>query len=537
MGKGQIRVVAVVGLLLLGTAVLIASVQGTGFSTPTKIMALLGAGLLVVAAVLGIGAIVALLRTRQGRFGMNVLTGSLIAVGIAILVNLLGTRYSARADVTAASRFTLAEQTQKVLAQLRSPLTIHTAVPANNPAAILYVSDLVKEYDESSDRVHLRVIDPARDPGLVEKLGIRGQTWVVLESDDRLERLGAADMSEEGLTNAIVRVTREEKRRVYVVTGHGERSIDDESPSGYSRLRDALRQENYELVSLNLVDAGDVPQDAAVVLVLSPQSPLFVRDAEILAHYLDRGGHVLFAIDLIVSQGRLVDLGLDPLLAAYGIELGKGLIYDDTPFAKQRGVGHYVPLAGSLSGKHAITTGFTNAISVFPQSRGVWHQGGRGQATVLAATVAQTWEETDYLDPETKPRFDADRDLQGPIPVAYAIEAPALVAPTMDILADRERKLTPPMTRLVVVGDADFAANASIAISQLANRDLVLSSIAWLAEQEDLVAVRPKNPDERRLDVNAAKRNVIRITSTVLFPMAIVVAGVLVWIRRRTKDV
>jgi ABC-type uncharacterized transport system involved in gliding motility auxiliary subunit len=121
--------------------------------------------------------------------------------------------------------------------------------------------------------------------------------------------------------------------------------------------------------------------------------------------------------------------------------------------------------------------------------------------------------------------------------VAYAIEAPALVAPTMDILADRERKLTPPMTRLVVVGDADFAANASIAISQLANRDLVLSSIAWLAEQEDLVAVRPKNPDERRLDVNAAKRNVIRITSTVLFPMAIVVAGVLVWIRRRTKDV
>jgi len=536
MRKEPIRILAVLGLMLLGGAVLVSFVQGTGFRTGTKIAALAGLGFLAISAVLGIGTIVTLLRTRQGRFGLNVLTGILVAFGIALLVNILAARFFARADVTAGGRFSLAPQTRSVLEKLGGDLTVYVSVPRDNPSAAVVVNDLVTEYDEASSRVRVQPIDPAREPGLVEKLGISGQTWVVLDAGGRLERLGPADMSEERLTNAILRVTKPEKRKIYATTGHGERSFDDGSPQGYGQLAAALADENYVIAPLQLLDAGEVPADAAVVFVASPQTPLYPREAEILGAYLDRGGHVLLALDLIVSGGELVDLGFDGVLATYGLTLGKGLIYDDTPFARQRGVGRYAPLAGSPPG-HPVTAGFTtSSISLFKTSRGVWHEGGRGRASVLAATVAQTWEELDFRDPEAKPRFDPGEE-QGPIPIVYAVEAPATVVPALDLLADRERTLTPPLTRLVVVGDADFAANEAFGIPQLANRDLVLNAIAWLAEEEDLIAVRPKDPDERRLLVSAAKRNVIRMLSTALFPMAVVIAGVLVWFRRRAKDV
>ncbi len=537
MGGGQIRIVSALGALLFVVGLLVTSVQGTGFTTVTKIVTLSGLGLLLVSGILAISSIVAMLRTRQGRYGVNVLTGTLALLGILVIVNFLGTRYFKRADVTSSAQFSLASQTERILARVDRDVTLYNLVPSEQSGVMVYVEDLVTEYDVASTRVRVKRVDPSRDPGAVERLGVRRNQWLVVECGERMERLAYDDITEESITNAILRALDPDRKTLYVLTGHGERSITDEESAGYAQAAAQLTEQNFALATLRLTEVAGIPEDATVLLMLSPQTPYFPEEVAMLADYLDRGRNLLVCVDPVASDGRAVDLGLDELLATYGVRLGTGAVYDDTPFARQRGVGYYKPVAVSPNTDSPITEGFSTLFTVFPTVRPVWREGGLGDAVVLAHTAKGTWEERDYLVAEGPPVFDEARDRHGPVPVAYAIEAAARTRAPLDPLSDPDAKLVVPDTRLVVIGDSDFAANANIAITQVANRDLFLNTIAWLAEEDDIIAVRPRSVKERRLRLTAVTRNVIRMTSLVGLPVGVVIAGVLVWIGRRKRDV
>jgi ABC-type uncharacterized transport system involved in gliding motility auxiliary subunit len=85
--------------------------------------------------------------------------------------------------------------------------------------------------------------------------------------------------------------------------------------------------------------------------------------------------------------------------------------------------------------------------------------------------------------------------------------------------------------RFVIVGSSSWAANSFIKFN--GNSDLALNTIDWLASDEDLISIRPKQEEDRRITMTNAQLSLVRITSQFLLPLVVVFAGVSVWWRRR----
>jgi ABC-type uncharacterized transport system involved in gliding motility auxiliary subunit len=135
-------------------------------------------------------------------------------------------------------------------------------------------------------------------------------------------------------------------------------------------------------------------------------------------------------------------------------------------------------------------------------------------AEPLLETAAQSWGESDLKSDEVG--FDEKVDIKGPVPIATVV--------TKD--AGEGKK-----TRLIVFGDSDFATNVNF--SSQGNGNLFINTIKWLARDENLISIKAKDPTDRPLTLTESGGRTIAIVLMVLFPGAILVAGVLVWLRRR----
>lgn len=527
----QVRILAASGVLAFFLGIGIAAVQGA--SVVSKFITLAGLALIGIAGVLAVGHIVTLLRTRQGRYGINVVSATAAAIGIIVVVNVLGTRYAWRTDLTATHRFSLSPQTMRVIESLDGDkATIFTFVTKDMPGYSTTM-DLVEGYDDASLDISLRQVNPFREPGILDELRIKEDTWIAVRVGERVERLSDREITEEAVTNALLRASRPDRKRVLFLGGHGEKSPDVEGEKGYSEIGRQLGLENYDVGSFTMVGGDTVPPGTAAVVVAGPTTPLFSFEVDAIRRYLARGGGVLLAVDPLFEDGKPVDLGLDSLLNPYTIGLGKGIVFDESPASRQAGLGFSLA-AAEPSGKHVITASLARERFVFPDARAVRTAGRRGRWAVLARTGTRTWEDLDPLDANPEPT--PGRDIAGPIPIALSVAEPISGrSPNLAELADPSYRSTEPESRLVVIGDSDFVSDARVAYRP--NRDFFLNSVAWLAREENLVAVRPKDPEERVLRIRASEKNFLRLASVILYPAAILTFGVVTWARRRRRDV
>ena len=87
--------------------------------------------------------------------------------------------------------------------------------------------------------------------------------------------------------------------------------------------------------------------------------------------------------------------------------------------------------------------------------------------------------------------------------------------------------------RIVVVGSAIWMSNQGIGISQVGNRDLFLNMINWLTADEDLISIRPKEPEDRRIAVTGPQLRMIFAVVLILFPLLAIGSGIAMWVKRR----
>jgi len=60
-----------------------------------------------------------------------------------------------------------------------------------------------------------------------------------------------------------------------------------------------------------------------------------------------------------------------------------------------------------------------------------------------------------------------------------------------------------------------------------------LNTVNWLVQQENLIAIRPRDPEDRRITLTAAQQNLIRLLTIFVIPGAVLLLGVQTWWRRR----
>jgi ABC-type uncharacterized transport system involved in gliding motility auxiliary subunit len=441
----------------------------------------------------------------------------------------LSARHNKRWDLTAAKQLTLSEQTRKVLQSLEKPAAIKVFATSEDFPRF---RERLDEFKYASPQVSVEYIDAVRTPSRASQYKVESLGTVVFEYDGRSERVTSD--GEQELINGLIKVIQGKQHKVYFVQGHGERDTDGSDRPGYSTIKSALGSDNYTVEKLVLPQQKEVPADASVLVVAGPKTDLFPPEIDMLKKYLGRGGKVLFMLDPPDRADSAELTGVQALLKEWGIEVGANVVVDVSGMGQLFGTGAEVPVAAKYN-PHPITDGF-RLITAYPLARSVGtvtgSQSGRFPQT-LVETSPSSWAESDIKKLTTSGQVarELDKgDKQGPVTLAAAVSAPVETTPPPPAGAKPE-DTQKPETRIAVFGDSDFVANQWLGIP--GNKDLFLNSINWLAQQENMIAVRPRDPEDRRITLTRDQQTRIFWLTVLVIPGLILLAGVQTWWRRR----
>ena len=500
-----------------------------------------GIALLVASVALSPRAVGLFLVGRRGRYGTNVLVMTAAFFFIVILANFLLFHYLpdwARQDVTATRLFTLSPQTVNVLDSLEHPVRANAfLVPSASAVDIVRedTEDLLNEFARRSGKFTYRFIDPELNRKKALDYDVTEYPSVVFEDVDTgtLQAVACRSVSgvplclnfnEQEFVTGILIASGREQKRIYHLTGHKERSITRDARTGaidnegLDLAFNGLRRDNYVVSPLNLKQDPFIPDDAAALIIPGPQQDLDQAETQILMDYIRGGGRIMALfdpgtpssyIDLFRTWG--VAVGSDDLADAVSHVSGNLL----TPLVQRTNGQFFDGLGVEITRELKVTffPGVTFVASTLPrEDMPPWLS-----IAPLALTTPASWVEKDVEDV----KFDADDDILGPYPVGVAVAASG----TVD---ESERH---PIAKFVIFGDSDFAKN--FFFNDDDNGDLFLNSVNWLAEDYDLISIRPKVAQTRRLVLNTRERDFIKWSSWFLPPSVMVLLGTFVWWRRR----
>jgi ABC-type uncharacterized transport system involved in gliding motility auxiliary subunit len=466
---------------------------------------------------------------RQARFGTLAAASILVVLGILAAINYLSTRYNKRWDLTAARQFSLSDQTKKVLQDLKEPVKVRVFARSND---FERYRDRLDEYTYQSKQVATEYIDPEKKPGLAQQLGVTTLGTVVFEFKGRNEK--ATSDGEQELTNALIKVIQGRQPKVYFTQGHGEKDTANGDRGGYTAITAGLTSGNFVVDKVVLAQQGAVPNDADILIIAGPKNDFLAPEIDAVKAYLGKGGKVLLMLDPVLKPDQPQPVLLQGLAKEWGIEVGDDIVLDVSGMGRLLGTDESVPVAASYP-PHAVTENF-NLMTAYPLARSVTPvEGGANGRTAqkLVETSRNSWGETNLksLGGGEPAKMD-EADKKGPVSLAAAVSAPAATPAPPPAEPKKEGETPKPAeTRLVAIGDSDFASNAAIRIT--GNQDLFLNTVNWLAQQENLIAIRPRDPEDRRITLTADQERRIFYLTVLIVPGLILLAGVQTWWRRR----
>jgi ABC-type uncharacterized transport system involved in gliding motility auxiliary subunit len=461
---------------------------------------------------------------RQTRYGTLTATSVLVVLGILIAINYIGAKQNKRWDLTASKQFSLSDQTKNVISKLDAPMDILVFAQETEFPTF---RDKLKEYAYLSKNISTEYIDPDKKRTLAQENQVQQYGTIVFKYKGRVERVTSS--AEQDITNGIIKVVSGTQKKVYFTQGHGEKDTTSSERDGYASIAAALGRENYTVDKVVLAQTGSVPEDAAVVVVAGPRTDFFPNEIDALKKYLAKSGKLLLEIDPPEKADSPPFTNLIALAHEWGMQVGNDVVVDASGMGRLIGTDESVPVAANYP-QHPITQRF-NYLTAYPLTRSVVPVPG-GVDSHVAQTFIETsprsWGETDLKSLMTtgKVAFDEGKDVKGPVSIAAAVSAAAASdAPKIEADAPKSE------TRVAVIGDSDFASNSVLGIQ--GNRDMFMNTIGWLSQQENLIAIRPKEADDRRVTMTAAQQTNVVWLSLLVIPAFIFGSGVYTWWRRR----
>ncbi|UCB43836.1 MAG: GldG family protein [Dehalococcoidales bacterium] len=514
----------------------------------------LGAILIITALVLDYRQVGKAISSRRGRFSTGATIMVSVFIGIILLVNAISYANHQQWDVTGLSQYVLTSQTKEVLDNLDQEVEIiQFFVPDDPIGGTVYATSLLDKYEVYTDKLTVRTIDPdihpeeAREYGVKEYheffymvFGIPAQSIVFIgEFGQRIilipPSLGSfVEDAEHDFTSAILEVTGTVQKVAYFVTGHGEVDITNTSAAGYSTASDGLRDNLYKTVPINLLTAGAVPDDASALIIAAPQIPLSSAEINIIEEYLGRDGRLMILVNPASPES------FEQLLQPWGVQIEQGFVWEGgTSYVAS--IGRDSPRVPGQQNSFGLATLYfpgTTSIStplegyeiglVGPEENRepVWinEEAERViQISALAITSEDSWLENSGSSLE--PELDEGVDIEGPLTISYLVESVRIEESGDDLAA------VPDGPRLLVIGDSDFATNTHIQNDN--NSDFFLSSIEFLTAGTELISMDRKILQSRPLIIGPEVTTFITISSIGLLPLLLLVAGTIVWWRRR----
>ncbi|MBY0485204.1 GldG family protein [Nitrosomonas sp.] len=426
---------------------------------------------------------------------------------LVILLGYLAAQTRLQWDVSQNGRNSLSEASVEILQKLQGPVQV-TAYATEQHAQLgdirKIIADFVALYQRVKPDLSLTFIDPVAQPILTQEADVQVNGEMVIKFNQRIEHLTA--INEQAFSNALMRLARAEDKLIVALSGHGERRLDGNANYDLGEFGRHLRTNGFNSQSLNLAIEQDVPVNASMLMIASPQTDLLPGEVDKILNYVDRGGNLLWLVDQESLRGLLA------LAEKLRLTLTPGVVVD--PQAEQLKAPVTFAL-GAIYGQHVITGNF-DYITVFPFSRQITIDESEEWSSVsLVEAAPEGWVETGDLNSEIV--FDQADDVAGPISIAVALTRS---------IQDREQ-------RIVVVGSGHFLANTYLGNGS--NLDFGINLINWLTGDEALIVIQPRATLDSNLILSESELTLIAVVFLVLLPVLFLVSGTVIWWHRKRR--
>jgi len=453
------------------------------------------------------------IKARQTKYAAYAATYIAVVLAIIIVSNVLADRYNKSYDSTSNKRYSLSDQTAKIVKGLKQDATI---TYFNQTKDFQEGKDLLDQYANLSHKVQVKYVDPDKDPEVARQAGVRNLGTAVVQVGTKHEE--AKSMTEEGITGAFIRNLKSTTRMVCFVSGSGEPQIDDSDREGFSQFKQLLGKDNYETKTIDLLQSAEVPSDCTTLVVAGPKRNYQQPEVDAIKKYVESGGRAFFMLDppLKIGRSEIADNdALTNLLQSWGVSMDKDLILDLNPIGQIAGLGPQVALVTKYASQ-PIVNEMKGTATGFPLARSMEIKNtDKTSIEKLFDTSGSSFATSNLSSPAVDVRDP--RNKKGPLTIA--------AAGTYNTGKENSQG------RFVVIGSSGWAANRFLDFN--GNDDLALNAVNWLSSDEDLISIRPKPPDDRRITMTRGQLSFVRATSQFLLPLVVVVAGVGVWWKRR----
>lgn len=446
------------------------------------------------------------LKARQTRYGAYVTVYVIVVIAILGAINYLANAHNKSFDATANKRFTLSDQTQKVVSGLKSDTDITYFQKATE---FTRGRDLLDRYANLSNKLHVKYVDPEKDPMAARAAGFRTFGTTVVSTGGRSRE--AKTLTEEDITGALIRALKTTERTACFVVGSGELGTDDQDRSGLSGFNTALEKTTFKTQTVSLLEKPEVPANCSVLVIAGPKRDYVQPAVDAVKKFLDAGGHAMVLIDPAIDFGKgdanSGSPALVAMLAGYGITVNRDLVIDGSGMGQMFGFNEASPIVMQYANQ-PIVAGMRRSATVFPLSRSL---DVKAPAEKLFSTMDSSFATTNLTPPI---KIDPAKDKKGP----FTLGAASTIGSK---------------GRIVVVGSSSWVKNEVFGLGQIGNSDLALNAVNWLTVDEELIGIRPKDPEDRRISMTRRQMSMLFFLLVVLIPLAVILVGVSVYLRRR----
>ena len=445
------------------------------------------------------------------------LSYSLLLLLAAIALYQLVSIYPLHWDATRNANNSLTSSSVDILKHLHGTVNM-TMYSHSKDADLGDIEDTVRRilapYKRIKSDITLTFINPGKNTDAMGKTEIHASRKMVVEYAGRSEEITL--LNEQSISSTLLRLAHSKNQKLMYVDGHGERKLDGIASRDLGDFGKKLKQNGFQISSLNLAIAQDVPGNASMLVITQPQIKLLPGEVDKILRYVDNGGNLLWLLDAEPLHG------LERLAAKLGILLTPGIITD--PDAQKMNVPDNWALGASYP-PHPVTRNF-NLTTVFPHARALGREDSNGQADNEGSTLNKQWQRSTLVEAASngwvsrnhipkKPRFDKNRDTPGPFSMAIALE----------------RNVNERQQRVVVVGSGSFLANYYAGNG--GNIDLGVNMVNWLAYEEHLITTQPRATLDSAITLSKNQLNMISYGFLIALPLLLAVIGGISWWRRR----
>ncbi|HHJ34370.1 MAG TPA: ABC transporter [Gammaproteobacteria bacterium] len=425
----------------------------------------------------------------------------------------LSDHYSYQFDLTANKRHSLSESSIDLLNILDKKVTVHAYTTDDiTKKAII---EIINRYQQVKSDFDIRLLNPDID---IEQARLDGIVMnkpyaFVIYYNDRMEPINS--LSEQAISNALLRLNRRDNQQLVFLTGHGERELDGDDNRSYSKLKQQLTDMGFNLQTINLLQQP-LPENTKLLVIAAPDKDYLTGEYDTIETYINDGGNLLWLVD----PGSLH--GLDKLAVSLGLQLQDGVIVDNNEsLRKTLNIQHPAIIPVTEYFPHSIT----NTIrynTLFPMARGISpltkdKTVNHWQAEALFSSFGKSWSETGSLSEDMV--FDSSAgDVAGPITIAVALHRT-----TGNIKSQR----------VAVIGDSDFLSDTYIGAG--ANLNLGLNFFNWLIGDDDLISVETKASPDTKLELSETQLVIIGFGFFLVIPLLLLMTGFFIWYRRKNK--